>query len=243
MLSNPKVVIVIPCYNEEHRLNTEEFRDFAAEHPEISLLFVDDGSSDGTWSVLSTLCNRNLPNLQQLRLNCNQGKAEAVRQGLIAALKDEPDFVGFWDADLATPLEPIIDFVSEMTQREDLLMVTGCRLVRLGARVRRRNLRHYLGRVFATIVSNHLKLPVYDSQCGAKVLRAKAAEVVVEKPFSSKWFFDVEIFKRLIKEYGRDRVSSSVLEFPLIQWLETPGSKLKLSTAFFQLLVVLRSKP
>lgn len=241
MLCEQKIIIIIPCYDEENRLNVDAFRGFATEHPEIILLFVDDGSSDGTWDVLNALCIT--PNLRQLKLDGNQGKAEAVRQGIITALKDEPDFVGFWDADLSTPLEPIMDFVTEMTQCEELLMVTGCRLMRLGARVRRRNLRHYLGRIFATIVSNHLKLPVYDTQCGAKILRAEAAKNIVEKPFSSKWFFDVEIFKRLIKKYGRDRVQDNVLEFPLAQWLETPGSKLKLRSALYQLLIVLRAKP
>lgn len=241
MLCEQKIIIIIPCYDEENRLNVDAFRGFATEHPEIILLFVDDGSSDGTWDVLNALCIT--PNLCQLKLDGNQGKAEAVRQGIITALKDEPDFVGFWDADLATPLEPIMDFVTEMTRCEELLMVTGCRLMRLGAQVRRRNLRHYLGRVFATIVSIHLKLPVYDTQCGAKLLRAKAAENIIEKPFSSKWFFDVEIFKRLIEKYGRGRVQNGVLEFPLQQWLEAPGSKLKLRAALYQLLIVLRAKP
>lgn len=242
MLCNlPKTVVVIPCFNEERRLHVDKFKKFADANPDIGLMFVNDGSSDATSQLLKTLCDNE--NLFYLELPANMGKAEAVRQGMLAALEKKPDMIGFWDADLATPLEQITDFISVMAKQPELLMVTGCRLMRLGTYVQRSHIRHYLGRIFATIISNRLKIPVYDTQCGAKLMRAEAAIAVIQKPFYSKWFFDVEIFKRLIFKYGRETIIKSVLEFPLPQWLETPGSKLKLTSACRQLLIVLFAKP
>src|SRR5688500_6365111 len=48
-------VIVIPCYNEADRLPVHTFRAFACARPALRFLFVDDGSTDGTWRVLEAL--------------------------------------------------------------------------------------------------------------------------------------------------------------------------------------------
>ncbi len=237
----PKTIVIIPCYNEESRLDINAFTAFAAEHPHISLWLADDGSTDNTGHMIEEMCT--LPNLRALRFSPNRGKAETVRRGILAALEENPDLVGFWDADLATPLNVIPDFITKFAGNEHLLMVTGCRLKRLGALVEREPLRHLLGRVFATIVSNHLRLPIYDTQCGAKVLTARAAGASMDKPFASRWFFDVEIYKRLMFRFGRDAVHHGVFEYPLPVWLDKPGSKVRLFAAGMELLKVLRSKP
>ncbi len=236
-----QTVILIPCYNEEERLEVKPITEFAAAHPEIALWLLNDGSTDKTWEIISRLSE--IPNIHGIDFPVNQGKAETVRQGMIAALKEKPETIGFWDGDLATPLEIIPLFVQKLKDEPQLGMVTGCRLARLGAQIERKALRHYLGRFFATIVSSHLKLGVYDTQCGAKLMIADWAEISSRKPFSSKWFFDVEMYKRLVAELGRDRIIRGVYEYPLPVWEDKAGSKVKLLSTIWQLVKVLRAKP
>lgn len=221
-----KTLIVIPCYNEEHRFKREDYADFLGRNAEISCLFVNDGSSDETASVL-TLFAREYSNAALLNLKVNRGKAEAVRFGIQHGLKlGKFEYLGYWDADLATPLDQIPEFI-QCAHHQNKSMIMGCRLLRLGADIHRKPQRHYIGRVFATLASSLLGLSVYDTQCGAKLFRKDFAEVAFEAPFKTKWLFDVEILARLIITYGYEQMYARVYEFPLPAWEDVGGSRLK----------------
>jgi dolichyl-phosphate beta-glucosyltransferase len=125
-------VIVISCYNEATRLPVHQFKTFAGAEHAVRFLFVDDGSSDATWSVLEGLCREAPQRLAARRLPMNVGKAEAVRQGVLHAFEAGPDYVGYWDADLATPLEAIVSFCELLDARPDLEIVCGARVRLLG---------------------------------------------------------------------------------------------------------------
>ncbi len=222
-----KIVLVIPCYNEAERLPTIEIASFVKEkNGQIGIILVNDGSTDSTGEIINAIA-ADTPMMRTLHLPRNQGKAEAVRQGILTALKDDADWVGFWDADLATPLEELDRFIAEKDNRR-YEAVVGCRLARLGSLVKRRLSRHYLGRVFATTVSCLLRIPLYDSQCGAKIFSRGLAEKVFERPFISRWLFDVEIFRRIVRIYGREKTQACIYECPLFQWTDVAGSKLTL---------------
>src|SRR6185437_7954398 len=200
------VCLVVPCYNEAARLDVENFRAFMAGNACVHLLFVDDGSRDNTLEVLARLQRGLEQRSTILPGKPNRGKAEAVRLGILHVLdRFEPDIVGFWDADLATPLNAIHRFIEIFDSRPDIEMVFGSRVKLLGRDVRRRALRHYLGRIFATAVSTMLRLPIYDTQCGAKLFRAEPhTREIFAAPFLSKWVFDVEIIARYLRLYNRD---------------------------------------
>src|SRR5436305_927555 len=120
--------VVVPCYNEEARLDVAAFRAFAAQNDDVSLLFVDDGSSDRTRDVLASLMQSEQGRFSILQLPENLGKAEAVRHGLRAACEQRPTYVGFWDADLATPLSAIRGFKELLDSRPEIEMVFGARV-------------------------------------------------------------------------------------------------------------------
>lgn len=226
-----KTIIVVPCYNESQRLPQDAFVDYVDKNPDVAFLFANDGSKDNTLEMLQSLTSRH-ERLLLLDIQPNGGKAEAVRRGMIHAVETyKPQYVAFWDADLATPLNEIQPMVDWAEKGFDVVM--GLRLMRLGAKVKRKTLRHYLGRCFATAASMMLHLPVYDTQCGSKLFRADVVENLFSEKFITRWLFDVELLARYKKQYGVERAIEKIYEFPLFQWEDIDGSQLK-SRDFFK---------
>lgn len=231
---SPNCVVVVPCYNEAARLNTESVLRFLQSEPaahSIGLLFVNDGSRDQTLAVLEDLRSRLPGQIAVLDQQPNRGKAEAVRNGMLQVIQSgQAAFTGYWDADLATPLEQIPDFLHLLEQRPELNLVFGARVRLLGRAIQRQPVRHYLGRIFATVVSLVLRLPIYDSQCGAKLFRITPEFAqVLAGPFHSRWIFDVEILARFLalRRYDTAHFEKEIYEYPLPVWTDVAGSKVK----------------
>ena len=233
---SPSATLVVPCYNEERRLPKAAFARYLADEATsgVHVLFVDDGSRDQTLPLLRRIAAAAPPGRAGvLALGSNCGKAEAVRRGMVHALgKRESELVGFWDADLATPLCAVQQLASVLASRSSVQMVFGARVALLGRRITRHPVRHYLGRVFATLASFTLDLPIYDTQCGAKLFRSSPAlRAVVGTPFLTRWVFDCEMIAR----YGalgaagghRCTLAEAIVEFPLEEWVDVAGSKVR----------------
>lgn len=224
-----KAIVVVPCYNEQERLKEGNFRPLLAREG-VELLFVDDGSTDQTAALLRTIQRQGAPRVHVLEQPQNGGKAEAVRRGMLRALELNAGVVGYMDADASTPASEMLRLLDAM-QRREVDVVIGARIQLLGNDVRRQPWRHYLGRVFATAASAVLRLPVYDTQCGAKVFRdTPALRASLSEVFHSRWVFDVELLGRLLIGDGAVAPLSSerFLEIPLGQWCDVAGSKLGL---------------
>ena len=241
------VAIVIPCYNEERRLPIDKYRLFLAKNTTTALAFVDDGSTDGTIHLINHIRHGYEHAVTLLRQPSNKGKGEAVRDGMLDALGRKFKYVGFFDADLATPLEAVSEFRAVLDTEPQIAMVIGARVRLLGREIERPAIRHYAGRVFATAVSVLLRLPIYDSQCGAKLFRATPElDQMLGEPFISRWMFDVEIVARLMRSRrttGGETVERSIHELPLRRWNDVSGSKLRPSdfiTAGWDLLRIYR---
>lgn len=117
----------------------------------------------------------------------------------------------------------------QLDSHVDLHAVIGSCVRMLGRKIERTPMRHYLGRVFATAASVVLSLPVYDTQCGAKVFRANEHLATIQERFRSRWAFDVEILSRLTGVTARnaDSIASGIYEYPLPSWVHVGGSRLR----------------
>jgi dolichyl-phosphate beta-glucosyltransferase len=238
-----KTIIIVPCFNEARRLRLDQFHEYLSRSPEVGILFVNDGSRDETAAVIRKFQSETGLRIDLLDNTQNRGKAEAVRQGMLHALAREIRYVGFWDADLATPLNAISEFVELLEARPEIQMVFGARVKLLGRDIERRAIRHYLGRVFATCASIVLRLPVYDTQCGAKIFRVtRLLPKLLEQPFRSRWIFDVEIIARFVLATGDQALASrSIYEYPLRNWVDVAGSKVRpkdFGRAFLELMAI-----
>jgi dolichyl-phosphate beta-glucosyltransferase len=231
-LRRDDVIIVVPCFNEAKRLDPQAFGDFLDCSADVTLVFVDDGSTDDTPLVLERLRQRHPRQVCTLRLSSNVGKAEAVRRGMNVTLRRRPAIVGYWDADLATPLASIPRFCDVLRARPELSLVMGSRVSLLGRQIRRSGLRHFMGRTFATAASLVLGLPVYDTQCGAKAFRVTPAVIeLLSRRFQSRWIFDVEILARMVAtSQTRNDIPAreAIYEYPLEKWQDVRGSRLRL---------------
>lgn len=227
----PRTWIVVPCYNEAQRLDAAAFEAELERRPDLQFLFVNDGSRDATAEILNGIARRHR-RAEALHLERNGGKAEAVRQGMrYACTRPAAELVGFWDADLATPLADIEEFERTLARRTDIEAVLGARLPLKGRRIHRRKIRQLLGGVFSFAASLCLGGRFVDTQCGAKLFRASGELYhVLERPFLARWIFDVEIvarWRQLRTFLGESPIEQRLFEQPVDEWHEVAGSKLK----------------
>lgn len=233
---SPLCMIVVPCYNEAQRLPVDSFRAFVSGTTGIRFLFVNDGSTDGTLPILNLLRAEFPKAVHVLDRPRNQGKAEAVRCGMLRAISEhQAMYTGFCDADLATPLSELLRLLAVLIHAPTVEVVLGSRVRLLGRSVTRQTTRHYFGRIFATLASLTLNLPVYDTQCGAKLFRVTPTlSQILASPFHSRWTFDVELLARFLEIHCADRswAIRAIYEEPLQRWEDVAGSKLRLQDSF-----------
>jgi len=238
-----RAILVIPCYNEAENLDLDHYESFALGG-ETDLLFVDDGSTDRTPELLAELEGRAPERIEVTTMSANAGKAEAVRHGVQRCLTRQPAFFGYWDADLATPLDELPRFREILDVNPALLLVMGSRVKLLGRTIDRKTLRHYGGRVFATLASMMLGLPVYDTQCGAKLFRSsRETRALFDEPFLTGWTFDCELLARLVRarrDSGGPPAEQSVYEMPLRSWRDVGRSNVGAADFFHSIVELAR---
>ena len=225
--------IVVPCYNEGIGISIEEYSHFLDNNTNTTICFVNDGSTDNTMDLLNVLKEKYSNQIHILSLAKNSGKAEAVRAG-INYCNENFDYqnIGYLDADLATTLEEFMAVSHYL--KDDIVFCFGSRIRKIGSTIIRENSRFLIGRIIATFISNILDLKVYDTQCGCKVFTKEISTQLFQKPFISKWLFDVELFFRMIHLFGKEKAILKMHEVPLKSWIEKGNSKVK-PTYFFKL--------
>ncbi len=224
-----KTGIIIPCYNEEKRLNVTAFLDFINKENEFHLCFVNDGSEDDTITILKTIQSENPLKISVIDIKKNSGKATAVRAGArYLHSRGDITFIGFIDADLSTDFEDFDGLLKTLKTNNKLSMVFGSRAKNASNSIEKDTIRALFSKIIKMLVFFILRLPIEDTQCGAKVFRTKLVPVLFKRNFFSRWLFDVEIFLRMKKHFGNVIILNKIYEQPLKRWVHMDDSKLGL---------------
>ena len=201
--------IVVPCYNEGiiiedsvskvvHYMKTLDI--------DYELILVDDGSTDNTSKLLSSL-EEQYDTVKCFSYKKNQGKGYAVNYGFS---KSCGDIVLFMDADLATDLSAI-DRCLELADTNNSFAIIGSRKLKTSVILNNNNkIRKLMSKYCTIIVNKFLGLNVSDSQCGFKVFDRDTANYLVKNQKVYGWAFDVE-FILLLRKKG-----IKIIELPVI---------------------------
>jgi dolichyl-phosphate beta-glucosyltransferase len=224
-----KLSVVIPAYNEEHRIGKtlESVGDFLGKQNfDYEILVVNDGSKDDTANVVKEQETK-IKNLRLVDNVENHGKGYVVKQGMLEASGDVRLFM---DADNSTTVDQVLPFLPYFDQGHDI--VVGSRRIK-GANiaVKQGIFRDFLGGVFRFIVHTLAPVGVTDTQCGFKAFSGKAAQAVFPKQTIFRWAFDVEILTIARKQ------GLKIKELP-ITWVNDGDSHVKLSGMVNMLLEV-----
>jgi dolichyl-phosphate beta-glucosyltransferase len=229
----PSLSIIIPAFNEVERiaLTLNSVHNYLKKNDKnAEIIVVDDGSSDGTDTLVRKLSDR-ITELRLIRLPRNEGKGAAVRIGMLSA---QGEFRLFMDADNATSIEQVdllIPFI-----REGYDVVIGSRRIRGAAiQIKQSLIREVLGMCFRITSQLLVPLNFADTQTGFKLFTERSSVLLFKELKTKGWVFDIEI---LLK--ARD-LHLKVKEIPII-WTNSRGSKLKITHMFSMLFDLLQIK-
>jgi dolichyl-phosphate beta-glucosyltransferase len=236
MTTSPaSLTVVLPAYNEQERLGSalDELFGYlrrrggparegsigaSALPPDVRVLVVDDGSTDGTVALVCARREFTDPPAG-LRLDLLEvphgGKGAAVRAGMLAA---DGDLIVFADADMATPPDQLPKLVASLADHD---LALGSRIQPDGRDMRRSQpgYRRLLGKVFHAGASIWVVGPVKDTQCGFKGFTRASAQDLFKRQRVTSIVFDVELI------YLARRRGYRIAVVP-IQWSDKRGSRM-----------------
>jgi len=190
----PDVSLVIACYNEQELLE-ESVRELLsvmdATRFSYELIFVDDGSRDGTREIISDLVGKNPERMRKIFNKRNLGRGGAVARGI---RRSKGVFTGFLDIDLEVGAHYIPYCLNELTRGASV--ATAWRIYKLNLRGL---IRHIASRFYSLLVGYMLKLPFHDTETGFKFFRTEDILPVLSEMKDRGWFWDTEIMARSYK--------------------------------------------
>lgn len=217
--------VVVPCFNEEFRFNSVYWKSLIENTKQVGVvwLFLNDGSSDNTESILDTFCASQ--DVFFLSLKKNVGKGNAVRMGFLYLLDNFPDLkeISFLDADGAFASDEVVSILKDSVNKKipDFDIFITSRVKLSGTDIQRSQSRHIISRLLYTIVARSWTWAPYDTQCGFKVFKVTDAFIKSLKDvFHTKWLFDIEIMTRLAIYLEQ---KPKIIEKPLSFWYEVGG--------------------
>jgi glycosyltransferase involved in cell wall biosynthesis len=229
-LQTPFLSVIIPAFNEEQRLSNtlEQVLVYLQDQPYRSeILVVENASQDNTYQVAKEFAQdhnyEDLP-IQVIR-EPERGKGYAVKRGINVA---SGEYRFMCDADLSMPVTEINRFFPP--ELEDFDISIASREAPGAVRYNEPAYRHFVGRIFNTLI-RVLALPeLNDTQCGFKCFKAAIAEDLFRDIKITGWSFDVEIL------YLAQRRGYRIVEIP-IPWYYNPDSHISVVKDSFQMAI------
>lgn len=217
-----KLSIVIPAYNEEHRIDktlplvVNYVKTFQKLHSaQTEIIVVNDGSKDSTLEVLNNFKN----SIKIVSYTPNMGKGYAIREGMKIA---DGDYIYMADADLSTPIEYIEEFYKNIDGYD---CVIGSRAL-AQEKIERTVLRELLGKVSNLMIRAILGLNYKDTQCGFKMLNPTAKQCMLECK-NNRFGYDFEFL------YIMQQKQLKVKEMP-VEWKEVTSNSTVKPSAYIK---------
>lgn len=188
-----KITLCIPLYNEEKILR-ETCRTVkndldAAFGGDYEVLFVDDGSTDGSRAILDELCDERIRTISYAP---NRGKGYAVRQGMLTG---NGDLIFFTDCDLAYGTDVIREIAAQFDADPDLGAVIGSRAKHPEGYAGYPHFRKFVSKIYLSLLRIFGGLSLSDSQTGLKAFRREAAKKIFSLCEVDRFAFDYEALK------------------------------------------------
>ncbi|MDO8638518.1 MAG: glycosyltransferase [Candidatus Daviesbacteria bacterium] len=220
--SQLELSIVVPLYNEEKRFS-ESFKIidsfFNKKKIKREYIFVDDGSRDKTYQVVSKL--KSSANISLLKLDKNSGKGAALKYGVEKA---QGKNIFFTDADLSTPIEEFNKLYPYLKEYE--MAIGSRRMHDSNVQIKQPFHRRFLGSIFYFIFSYFFTKNIKDTNCGFKCYRAGTAKKLYRLLKNNRWGFDAELI------FLAEKLNYKIKEIPVI-WLNDPNSRVSSLNAVF----------
>jgi dolichyl-phosphate beta-glucosyltransferase len=218
LLRNPcHLEVLIPALNEAKRLPHTLMRtiEYLERQPySSSVVVIDNGSVDQTSDIaaMATWSER----VPVFLTGCARlGKGAAVRRGILTS---RAHFIGYMDADLATPIETL-DVVMTLLGDGEARAVVGSRRISGANLARRQPVHRAVGGMVFHALTQRVLGDLTDTQCGFKFFTGDLARTVARQLTIDGFAFDVEML-RAISELGVD-----IKEIP-VTWTDANGSTL-----------------
>jgi glycosyltransferase involved in cell wall biosynthesis len=213
----PKVMIVIPVYNEEKVLkkSVQTLTSFLKSNDRYKwqIVIADNNSRDKTGEIGRKLALQ-YPHMEYLYIP-RKGRGIALRT---AWGKTDCDFVSYMDVDLSTGLDALVRAVDLLNEGEDI--VVGNRLDE-NSKIERSLKREFISRSYNIVIKLTLGIHCNDAHCGFKTGRREAIQKLLPYIMDNEWFFDTEIL------FYAEKLGYRVKEIPVV-WKEDPDTKAKI---------------
>jgi len=199
-MNHETLTLIIPVYNGASILPSTFARldEFFCDKPWIErVMFVDDGSVDNTFELLTKYQHRAAMHVQVLSQSKNRGKGSALRNA-VTAHSVHTTYMAFTDVDLPYGLEVLEDMYWYMNKDESVRMVVGDRTKAKSHTEQYVWYRYMFAKLFRLLLPKSVR-NIPDTQCGIKIFRRDVAKHVFSLLRTQRWVFDIEVFLAAIE--------------------------------------------